>query len=99
MARLDVIRVCTVVKKRGGKGKGKGRNYTAWVAMKSTELKIKLCVCVLAQQHIWEGVQRPVLPSMRPDQEQHLCSGFLHYQEADRVVQMTSLIRRRRRAV
>lgn len=65
MPRLDVTRVCTVVKKRGEKRKGKGRNYTTWVAMKSAELKIKLCVCVLAQQHVWEGVQHTVLPNMR----------------------------------
>ena len=33
--------------------------------MKSAELKIKLCVCVLAQRHVWEGAQHAVLPSVR----------------------------------
>lgn len=34
--------------------------------MKSTELKIKPCVCVLAQQHVWDGAWCAVLPSARP---------------------------------
>lgn len=33
--------------------------------MKSAELKIKLCVCVLALCHVCEGAQRAMLPSVR----------------------------------
>lgn len=72
--------------------------------MKNSELKIKRSVCVLAQQHVWDGARCAVLPRVRLGWSRtSVCvlptfaAAFPTLSEAGTAVLMSAPIRKRRR--